>query len=594
MKRIVRILLVLILAAGASGSVTSESYAQTKKGETKTASGGKRQRPQGGAKASTKNQNSSAKVAAGKQTAKKQTAKKKQQTAKKKQPTAAKPTGSTEEMRRKEAATQKEITETRVKIRENDASIKKNLAELQKLETDIQSTEAQVATIGTQVQALDSKIGELNDGIAKHEKELKTLRERYLKAVKKIRLARANKSNLAFIFSSKNFNQALRRMRYLKQFAKWRDKQSAEISAKVEGLKKEQQQLAQAKQQKDVALGQQIQAKRTLEQQHVKQDAIVVKLRADGEALKKHLAEKQSEANALKNQISALIAAEQAAAAERERKEAEARKKKEAEQKLLAEKREAERKKAEADAKAKAEAEAKAAELAKADKKKDSKNKKKEESKNVAQNQKKQDSKKTTPKKEEKKQTGADKKTGDKSSKEYADARKRKPRGDNASASTSGGESANKTPTTVQKPKTAEGSGFESSKGSLPRPVSGSFKVVSSFGRHALPDLPDVTYDNPGIDAEVSAGSKACAVYPGKVSGVYVLKGFSTVVIVNHGTYYTVYGNLTNPSVKVGDTVKQGDALGKVVSDADDGGRSVVHFEVWRNRDKLNPMDWIR
>ncbi len=77
----------------------------------------------------------------------------------------------------------------------------------------------------------------------------------------------------------------------------------------------------------------------------------------------------------------------------------------------------------------------------------------------------------------------------------------------------------------------------------VPYQVRSRLQAVS--GRHSLPELPDVMYDNPGIDAEVTAGSVAQAVYAGKVSGVYMIPGFSTVVIVSHGNYYTVYGNLS-------------------------------------------------
>ena len=131
-------------------------------------------------------------------------------------------------------------------------------------------------------------------------------------------------------------------------------------------------------------------------------------------------------------------------------------------------------------------------------------------------------------------------------------------------------------------------SGFAQMKGSLPRPVAGAFRITSRFGRHSLPDLPNVMYDNPGIDAS------AQAVYGGKVSGVYVVPGYSTVVIVNHGNYYTVYGNIQNAAVKVGESVKQGQNLGKLAPSDDDTSHSSIHFEVWHNRDKMNPSEWIR
>ena len=106
--------------------------------------------------------------------------------------------------------------------------------------------------------------------------------------------------------------------------------------------------------------------------------------------------------------------------------------------------------------------------------------------------------------------------------------------------------------------------------------------------------MPNVTYDNPGIDAEVAPGATAQAVYGGKVSGVYVVDGYSTVVIVNHGGYYTVYGNIASPSVSVGESVRQGQGLGRLATDSGDPSHSTIHFEVWRNRDKMDPLGWIR
>ena len=131
-------------------------------------------------------------------------------------------------------------------------------------------------------------------------------------------------------------------------------------------------------------------------------------------------------------------------------------------------------------------------------------------------------------------------------------------------------------------------------RGSLPHPAAGEFHITSQFGKHALPDLPDVTYDNPGIDARVAAGTQALAVHAGTVSGVYMIPGFSTVVIVNHGDYYTVYGNIASAAVKIGDRVKSGQALGKLTIDPDNPGHSEIHFEVWKGREKLNPQSWIR
>lgn len=464
------------------------------------------------------------------------------------------------DMRRRQADTQREIARTKEEIRKNEADVMRGLNELGKLRDDISAGKKLVDQATAQVNALDSRIDTLGNMIASNEAQLVKLRQDYLKAVKKIRGKRNSNSTLAFIFSSKNFAQAMRRIRYIRQFSAWRQKQSDRIAAKVSELKSQKQKLDEARQMKDVALSRQVKAQNDLQTRFQRQDALVVELKANGRALQSHLAKKQAEANDLKNRISALIAEEQRKAeAERKAREAEERRRAE-------EAKKAEEARLEAQAKREAEAKAAAEKAGKSDKKKE--------------NKKNQDKKKEDKKRKE------DKKKTDKKNSGYAEARKRRPR----SAA-----SGNSAPAVSASAATSSAAGnFASMRGSLPRPVAGGFRVTSQFGRHALPELPDVMYDNPGIDAEVALGASAQAVYGGKVSGVYVIPGYSTVVIVNHGSYYTVYGNISSPAVKVGDVVKQGQSLGRLAQAEEDSSHSSIHFEVWKNREKLNPLDWIR
>ncbi len=130
---------------------------------------------------------------------------------------------------------------------------------------------------------------------------------------------------------------------------------------------------------------------------------------------------------------------------------------------------------------------------------------------------------------------------------------------------------------------------FESNKGRLLFPVNGKYKIVRPFGRHKHPDLPHVTTDNGGIDIEVPAGGTARAVFDGTVSEVFRLPGYNTIVMVRHGKYLTIYANLSNISVKKGDALKQGQTIGTIYSDPDDGNRSILHFELRQEKQKLNP-----
>lgn len=499
---------------------------------------------------------------------------------------------SSKDIKKQHEATRREISLTKEQIKENDAAVRKNLTELGRLGGDIDESKKKVADTDAKVKALNREIGTLQGQIESEEKSLAKLRAEYLKAVKKMRSKRKQQSKLAFVFGAGSFNEAVRRMRYLKQFSEWREKQSSDISRKVAGLKVKTEKLAQTKSMHDRELAVQVKAQKQLETQYARQDAVVVELKKNGQALHSHLERKQQEANALNNRIAALIAEEQ--------RKAEAQRR--AEERRAEERRIAEQRRAEAQREAELEAERREREAA--------------ANQQLAQNEppKSKSPKKETPKKEKSKKDtskkdvaekeqvkkqktkkGGDVKvtTGSESEVSYAEARRRKPRRATApESSASSAPSAGKSKTAAKA--AASGGNFEGMMGSLPRPVSGAFKVTSRFGRQSLPDMPNVSYDNPGIDAEVTAGASAQAVFAGKVSGVYMLPGYNTVVIVNHGKYYTVYGNIAAAGVKVGDDVKQGQSLGRLAPQDDDPSHSTIHFEVWRNRDKLDPLRWIR
>lgn len=497
-------------------------------------------------------------------------------------PSAHKQRETSSDVKRQEAAARQEIKKTEAEIRANDKEISKGISNLRKIEGDIAVSKKEVSTLTSQVGNIKGRIAALEGQIVRKDSTLKLLRAEYLKAVKKMRVARKKNSDMAFLFSSGSFSQAMRRMRYLRDFSAWKDRQSREIGEAVAQLKESKQKLASNQRDLNETLGRRVEANNKLERQRASQDAIVVELRRNGEALRTHLSRKQAEANQLRGRVASLIAQE-----EEHRRQAEAEEARRAEERARQQeqaRRERERRQEEQrQAEERAERERQQAEArAEKDKKQDKPAAPKKENKKDVR---KADAKPNVP--------AAKPGKGDRT---YADARRRRPRGE-ASGSSAPKQSAPSGQSTPPKQSSApapSGSGFEGMKGRLPRPVAGEFRVVSQFGRQSLPDMPDVVYDNPGIDAEVAKGSSALAVYPGKVSAVYVVPGFSTVVILSHNGYYTVYGNIASPSVKMGDNVKQGQGLGRLAEDADNPSKSSIHFEVWRKRDKLNPLSWIR
>ena len=72
------------------------------------------------------------------------------------------------------------------------------------------------------------------------------------------------------------------------------------------------------------------------------------------------------------------------------------------------------------------------------------------------------------------------------------------------------------------------------------------------------------------------------------------MDGYHNVVLVRHGEYITVYAGIATLSVRKGQEVKAGQALGLLFSDPAAEGRTRLHFEVRREKEKLNPAEWLR
>lgn len=133
-------------------------------------------------------------------------------------------------------------------------------------------------------------------------------------------------------------------------------------------------------------------------------------------------------------------------------------------------------------------------------------------------------------------------------------------------------------------------SSFASNKGKLPWPVDGS--VTGSFGEHPHPVYKNVMLPfNNGVNVTVAKNSAVKAVFDGTVVSIHVMPGYNQCVLVQHGSYYTLYCRMKSVSVKEGAPVKTGHVLG-VVDTID--GEDMLHFELWKNQSPQDPEDWLR
>lgn len=132
---------------------------------------------------------------------------------------------------------------------------------------------------------------------------------------------------------------------------------------------------------------------------------------------------------------------------------------------------------------------------------------------------------------------------------------------------------------------------FQKNKGRLPIPVTGPYAIVGHYGQYQVSGLRHVRLDNKGIDIKTRKGAMARTVFDGEVSAIFQFNGLNNV-LVRHGNYITVYCNLSSVIVRKGSQLKARDVIGEINTDAD--GNTILHFQLRKEIEKLNPELWIR
>ena len=132
---------------------------------------------------------------------------------------------------------------------------------------------------------------------------------------------------------------------------------------------------------------------------------------------------------------------------------------------------------------------------------------------------------------------------------------------------------------------------FKELKGKLPWPIEG--KVISRFGTYQNPNLKTVT-ENTGIDIHGSEGTEVRSIYDGIVTTVTYIRGYGNTVILDHGDgFYSVYTHVMDVEVEENSYVNARDIIAHV-GDSGSLEGTKLHFEIWGNKDKLNPESWLR
>ncbi len=130
---------------------------------------------------------------------------------------------------------------------------------------------------------------------------------------------------------------------------------------------------------------------------------------------------------------------------------------------------------------------------------------------------------------------------------------------------------------------------FAQNKGRLPVPITGEYMVGSHYGSNTSGHA-TVVLTNKGVNYVGRSGARARSIFDGQVTQVFAFAGMKNVLI-RHGSYISVYCNLSSVIVHKGQKVKARDLIGTV---ADDGtGRFVLHFQLRKETTLLNPEAWV-
>lgn len=229
---------------------------------------------------------------------------------------------SREDLERQRKQIQQEIAE----LQETQASIQKdkkaNLAQLALIQNKIKKRNAVINNINDQVQLIDNNIFSNNREIYRLKKQVDTLKEQYAKTLVYAYQNRSSYDMINFLFSATTFNDAIRRIQYLKSYRGYREEQVQNIQKTQQLLVDKINTLNENKKEKSKVLQEQSKEMKTLQGEKEEQNSYVAKLKAREKELTKEMAAKRRVANNLQNAISAIVKREIEAARKREIEEA--------------------------------------------------------------------------------------------------------------------------------------------------------------------------------------------------------------------------------------------------------------------------------
>ncbi len=197
------------------------------------------------------------------------------------------------------------------RILEETASQKQvTLGQLQALNQQIKARQSLINSIASEIKILDGEISDLSIVVSALQNDLKNLKQEYADQIYASYKSNKGNSRLMFLFSAKNFNQLLQRLKYLEQYSEARRLQAQQIDEVTKELSVQRSQVQAKRSEQQILLNQQVRESRKLANSKQKQSALIAQLSKRERQLRKEVNDRKKAIEKLNTLIASIVESE--------------------------------------------------------------------------------------------------------------------------------------------------------------------------------------------------------------------------------------------------------------------------------------------
>jgi septal ring factor EnvC (AmiA/AmiB activator) len=226
---------------------------------------------------------------------------------------------SKEEIQRQQQQLQKELNDLNNTLDEIKKNKKQSLGQLALVQRKIKARTELIRSISKDLRRLDEAIYQNTLEINHLKKELDTLKNNYARSLVFAYRNRSNYDYLNFLFSATSFNDAIKRVAYLKSYRQYRETQVSAIMQTQELLKQKIETLTSGKKEKNTALSEQSRQLADFEIDKKEKDEVVKQLKSQEKDISAQIKTKEKTRAKLNQALQTVIRREREEAQRREK-----------------------------------------------------------------------------------------------------------------------------------------------------------------------------------------------------------------------------------------------------------------------------------